>query len=199
VAAGLLRRVLADHPAGALPWKQLRFLCGDLVYGGRVADEFDRRTLEALFSRFCCAEAMSDGHVFCPGVTEHVALNPHATFAECQDHIEQLPATDSALLFGLHHYADALCARDAASALFSTLRSVSRVSGPIAGPADNLTNRIKLLAAVRYRSRARARACVCVCVFVCVCVCVCAVFLCLYCTVIRWAVVFSLSLFPVPP
>ncbi|KAG3108336.1 Dynein heavy chain 6, axonemal [Phytophthora idaei] len=37
----------------AVPWDALLFLAGDIYYGGRVTDEFDRRCLMAVLRRFC--------------------------------------------------------------------------------------------------------------------------------------------------
>ncbi|KAH7827202.1 dynein haevy chain 9, inner dynein arm 5 [Monocercomonoides exilis] len=48
-----LRMYLNEQSSsGEIPWKALRYMTGSVNYGGRVTDEWDRRTLLALLSKF---------------------------------------------------------------------------------------------------------------------------------------------------
>ncbi|TMW60250.1 hypothetical protein Poli38472_000292 [Pythium oligandrum] len=44
-----------------LPWDALHFLTGEIYYGGRVTDEFDRRCLMTNLQRFCSGAALTSG------------------------------------------------------------------------------------------------------------------------------------------
>ena len=130
-AATMLRSVLAEHPSGALPWRQVRALCVDVVYGGRVTDDWDRRTLDALFGAFCCPAALAAGHVFVSEQPQHVALGPAATLGEYEAHIAQLPVHDAPALCGMPRYADRASAAVAASRLLVALHGVAAVAAPV--------------------------------------------------------------------
>lgn len=50
----------------AVPWKALQYLTGDITYGGRVTDDWDRRCLHSLLSRFYSPAALEPGYVYSP-------------------------------------------------------------------------------------------------------------------------------------
>lgn len=47
-----------------IPWQELRFLIGDVVYGGCVTDDWDRRCLNTLLYKFCNPEVLKDDFSF---------------------------------------------------------------------------------------------------------------------------------------
>lgn len=59
-----LSNLLTEHPS--VPWKALTYLTGEVTYGGRVTDEWDRRCLHALLERFFCPSALSDDYSYSP-------------------------------------------------------------------------------------------------------------------------------------
>ena len=113
-----------EHPSGALPWRELRTYCCDVVYGGRVSDAWDLRTMEELFVRFCSADVLVEGHVFCPGLPAYATPSASATVAEYQDYIEQLPLYDDPQLCGLPRLANTDSAIRQGRQLLSMLRAV---------------------------------------------------------------------------
>lgn len=65
-----------------IPWDALHFLTGEIYYGGRVTDEFDRRCLIANLHRFCSSGALSAASVI--GLRSRNSQNPLML-----DHIKQ--------------------------------------------------------------------------------------------------------------
>ncbi|XP_033617900.1 dynein heavy chain 6, axonemal-like [Fukomys damarensis] len=62
VSIKVLASVLQRH--ADLPWEQLRCLVGEVVYGGRITDPWDRRCLDTLLCRFCNPEVLRDDFTF---------------------------------------------------------------------------------------------------------------------------------------
>lgn len=50
-----------------VPWQDLRFLFGDVIYGGHITDPFDRNLLSTYLELFACDELMS-GFDILPGM-----------------------------------------------------------------------------------------------------------------------------------
>lgn len=50
-----------------VPWDALTYVTGQIVYGGRVTDDNDRRLLACLLRRCYQPAALSEGYPFCPG------------------------------------------------------------------------------------------------------------------------------------
>ena len=42
-----------------IPWPELRFMCGDVIYGGHMTDLIDRSLLNTYLESFVCDELMS--------------------------------------------------------------------------------------------------------------------------------------------
>uniref|UniRef100_A0A8D0YMW3 AAA+ ATPase domain-containing protein n=1 Tax=Sus scrofa TaxID=9823 RepID=A0A8D0YMW3_PIG len=72
VAIKVLANALSAWPS--VPWQTLRYLLGEVVYGGRVTDSWDRRCLNTLLYKFCNPTMLKDDFSFstdefpCPGL-----------------------------------------------------------------------------------------------------------------------------------
>ena len=47
-----------------IPWDALRYVIGQITYGGRVTDDWDRRTLTAILNNFLIEDAVLDTYKF---------------------------------------------------------------------------------------------------------------------------------------
>ena len=47
-----------------VPWVALKYVIGDITYGGRVTDDWDRRTLNAILNNYLNEEALVDNYSF---------------------------------------------------------------------------------------------------------------------------------------
>ncbi|KAK8888171.1 hypothetical protein M9Y10_039235 [Tritrichomonas musculus] len=85
-----------------IPFKTLGFLAGEINYGGRVTDDWDRRTLLTLCNDFYNQQVLKEGYKIAPGYTTPPPLN----LPEYLEEIAKYPISDSPELFGLHMNAD---------------------------------------------------------------------------------------------
>lgn len=47
-----------------ISWQKLHYLLGEVTYGGRVTDTWDRRCLNTLLHKFCNPEVLKDDFSF---------------------------------------------------------------------------------------------------------------------------------------
>lgn len=60
-----LATYLEDRPR--VPWEDIRFMCGEIIYGGHVTDMWDRRLVKTYLSTFLSPQTSEGGEVM-PGV-----------------------------------------------------------------------------------------------------------------------------------
>jgi len=86
-----------------VPWSDLRYIIGDIMYGGHVTDAWDRRCSATYLDHLLDSKLLEKKTDFllAPGFRAFA----HGTFADARAHVDHGPA-DSPLLFGLHTNAD---------------------------------------------------------------------------------------------
>jgi dynein heavy chain len=101
VSLETLRMYLQD--SNTIQWDAIRYLTGEIYYGGRVTDEWDRRCLTSILSRFYTEKILSDSYMLSPsGIYKAPAEGSLQSFRQ---YIEQLPLIDKPEVFGLHENA----------------------------------------------------------------------------------------------
>ncbi|XP_018345947.1 PREDICTED: dynein heavy chain 7, axonemal-like [Trachymyrmex septentrionalis] len=99
----------------------LLYLTGECNYGGRVTDEWDRRTLNTILSKFYCPKLLTDEiyyfdasstSYYCPIAKEYEAYIAY---------IRTLPIITEPSVFGMHENADILKDQRETDLLFSSL------------------------------------------------------------------------------
>jgi dynein heavy chain len=110
-----------------IPFKVLTYLTGEINYGGRVTDDWDRRTLLSILADFLNANVIKDDYLF----TE----NPRYLSLPEQSHkmyltaIRDFPINDEPDIFGLHANAEVSYQQRETYSLFESLLLLqSRVS-----------------------------------------------------------------------
>lgn len=96
-----LRYFLDTH--SYIPFKALLYLTGECNYGGRVTDDQDRRTLNAILSDFYCEDILEDGYKFSPSGIYYAP--PDGSHKEYAEYIDSLPSESQPEVFGLHQNA----------------------------------------------------------------------------------------------
>ncbi|OQR87427.1 dynein heavy chain [Achlya hypogyna] len=104
-----------------IPWDALHYVTGEINYGGRVTDEFDRRCLLATLCRFYDATTLTAP--FTPAAPQYLAP-ACTTVAEFHAFIDQLPSADVPAIFGLHDNANVVYETHEGAVLFGLVRGL---------------------------------------------------------------------------
>ncbi len=118
----MLTNFLLDNES--IPWDAMRYMTGQINYGGRVTDDWDRTLLLHILNRFYNEkvvprqyndsdedygeESGDERSLIKPG--DDYLLNPsgvykifeHKMLSEVHSYIETLPSTEEPEIFGLH-------------------------------------------------------------------------------------------------
>ncbi len=87
-----------------IPWDALRHLIGQINYGGRITDEWDRRCLQSILQKFCNESTMRDNYRF---ITSGLIQTPTVgNLAHYKNHIATIPEEDVPEIFGLSQNAN---------------------------------------------------------------------------------------------
>eukprot|EP01084_Bolivina_argentea_P313550 542985_1 len=120
----------------SVPWESLRYLIGEVMYGGRVTDSFDRRTLATYLSEYMGDFLFDDFQpfffcaplYFIPKAAQQMSL-PH-NFVTA---IDSLPLENGPEVFGLHSNAEIGYYTTATNKLWSDLISLQPRTSSVSG------------------------------------------------------------------
>lgn len=98
-----LKKFLEEQPL--VPWDALRYVTGQINYGGRVTDDWDRRCLTSILDNFYTTELLTEGYAFSASGIYRV---PHGSLSHASilEYLNDLPALDNPELFGMHENAN---------------------------------------------------------------------------------------------
>jgi len=105
-SASVLYNYLEGTSSVKIPWDDLRFIFGEIMYGGHIVDDWDRKMC-ATYLNFFMVDELLDETEFVPYSEGKLAWpspapGPHEKYIE---HIETMPP-ESPLLFGMHPNAE---------------------------------------------------------------------------------------------
>ena len=89
-------------PKRGISWNTVCFMLGEVQYGGRVTDDFDKRLLCTFTNVWFSDGLLQPGFKFYEGYP----LPDFKTIDEYMDHIINMPLQDIPEVFGLHSNAD---------------------------------------------------------------------------------------------
>ncbi|XP_071996145.1 dynein axonemal heavy chain 14 isoform X2 [Engystomops pustulosus] len=111
-----------------IPWTALHYLTGEVVYGGRVTDFWDRRCLLSILDNFYSPALLQDDYFFSADQV-YRPLSDDATLQDCRDYVTSLPDTDNPEIFGMHPNAERAYLTSQGQAFLDTVvRMQSRIS-----------------------------------------------------------------------
>ncbi|XP_050431121.1 dynein axonemal heavy chain 1-like [Adelges cooleyi] len=88
-----------------VPYEVLKYTAGQINYGGRVTDDWDRRCVMNVLQDFYDPAVLSTTHAF-DAETYYYQQSPEADYDDYLAYIKTLPVNDDPALFGLHSNAD---------------------------------------------------------------------------------------------
>eukprot|EP00026_Physarum_polycephalum_P004321 Phypoly_transcript_04339.p1 GENE.Phypoly_transcript_04339~~Phypoly_transcript_04339.p1 ORF type:complete len:714 (+),score=117.94 Phypoly_transcript_04339:77-2143(+) len=120
VSTEILQMLLSDY--STIPWDALRYLTGEISYGGRVTDEWDRRCLKSVLNNFYTQAMLDDTYKISESGTYYAP--PEGSLSQYKQYIEQLPYTDKPEVFGLHENANITYQAQETDRFTSTILSI---------------------------------------------------------------------------
>ncbi|XP_078792424.1 dynein axonemal heavy chain 2 isoform X2 [Oryzias latipes] len=106
-----------------IPWDALKHLIADIIYGGHVTDQWDRRLLTTYMDDFFCEAAITQPLYKLSSLPDYCipADGPQSSYSL---HIQALPSTEHPELFGQHPNADIASQIAETKMLFDNLLSM---------------------------------------------------------------------------
>ncbi|XP_033349446.1 dynein heavy chain 5, axonemal isoform X1 [Bombus vosnesenskii] len=116
-------------PKRGVSWPTICYMLGEVQYGGRVTDDFDKRLLTTFTHVWFCDVLLRPGFEFYRGYKVPQTKNLQGYL----DYIDSLPATDTPEVFGLHPNADITYQINTAKGILDTILSVQPKEGNAQG------------------------------------------------------------------
>ncbi|CAI6373183.1 unnamed protein product [Macrosiphum euphorbiae] len=100
-----------------VPWEDLRYLFGEIMYGGHITDDWDRRLCRTYLEVYMNPDLMEGDLLFAPGF----AAPPNTDYKSYHEYIDDLLPSESPILYGLHSNAEIGTLTTRSENLFQTL------------------------------------------------------------------------------
>jgi dynein heavy chain, axonemal len=107
-------------PKKGVSWQTICYMIGEVQYGGRVTDDFDKRLLTTFCAVWFCDQLLTSNFEFYKNYKVPVTKN----IQHYVDYISSLPANDTPEVFGLHSNADITYQINTAKGILDTILSV---------------------------------------------------------------------------
>lgn len=109
ICANVLTSYMDKAPEGSdgrgvsVPWDDLRYIFGEIMYGGHITDFWDRRTNVSYLSALFNEQLLKPGAELAPGFPSASGTLDHQGYVA---HIDQSLPSETPVLFGLHPNAE---------------------------------------------------------------------------------------------
>ena len=95
----------AETTENLVPWDSLTYVTGDINYGGRVTDDWDRRCLMEILSKYYTPSILEESYTLSESGI-YKAPSGDASYEECLEYVSSLPLKDDPEIFGMHENAN---------------------------------------------------------------------------------------------
>ena len=89
-----------------MQYEALKYLTGECNYGGRVTDDWDRRTLKTILSKFYSPEIVKKEPFYMDDESDIYYAPPDSDYESYLDYIRSLPYVARPSVFGMHANVD---------------------------------------------------------------------------------------------
>ncbi|XP_030634236.1 dynein heavy chain 1, axonemal [Chanos chanos] len=103
-----------------IPYKVLKYTAGEINYGGRVTDDWDRRCILNVLEDFYCPAVLSPEHMYSAS-GEYRQISTDLDVKDYLKYIRGLPINDTPEIFGLHDNANISFAQNETFALLGAV------------------------------------------------------------------------------
>lgn len=125
-----------------VPWEDLRYLFGEIMYGGHITDDWDRRLCKTYLEEFMAPDLVDGDLFFCPGFV----APPNTDYEGYHEYIDEYLPSESPVLYGLHSNAEIGFLTTLSEQLFKTIFELQpRESGSSSGSSMSREETIKIL------------------------------------------------------
>jgi dynein heavy chain len=142
-----------ENNTGKIPWDDLRYIVGEIMYGGHIVDDWDR-ILNMAYLEYLFDDKIHDELDLVPYPTNFAgtkyslrtpANNVNFPFNKWGEYIEQYIKTESPAMFGLHPNAELDFRTQQASTLFQNLIDLEPKDGGGSGEETEQTKAEKII------------------------------------------------------
>ena len=111
--------------AGKIPWDDLRYIFGEIMYGGHIVDDWDRILCNAYLTNIMNDQLLDEAELFPFAEGKGISFRcpPVLPYSKYLEHIETLPG-ETPLAFGMHPNAEIGFRTDQCVKLFMTLQDL---------------------------------------------------------------------------
>ena len=122
-----------------IPWDDLRYLFGEIFYGGHITDNYDRELCTAYLLAYVRVELL-EGLAFFPGFVSPGPLTYKGYFEYIEEGLER----ETPIAYGLHPNAEINFMTQQATGLFSAIANLSPKGGGEGEGGMTLSEKVKL-------------------------------------------------------
>ncbi|KAI8619311.1 dynein heavy chain and region D6 of dynein motor-domain-containing protein [Chytriomyces sp. MP71] len=140
VSITILKNILTENKQ--IPWDALLYLTGEITFGGRVTDDWDRRTVRSILNKYYTINIMDDNYRF--SLSGVYYAPPDGDLSSFKAYIDSLPFNEEPSIFGMHENANISYQLQESRRIVRTVlevqpRLVSGVAG-LKAPEDTVTD-----------------------------------------------------------
>ncbi|XP_075225795.1 dynein beta chain, ciliary-like [Lycorma delicatula] len=125
-----------------VPWEDLRYLFGEIMYGGHITDDWDRRLCRTYLQEYMCPELIEGDLFYAPGFPSP----PNSDYVAYHNYIDDILPPESPTLYGLHPNAEIGVLTMLSETLFRTVFELQpRDSGTSGGTGVSREEKVRQL------------------------------------------------------